>query len=108
MNSTREVWTALDEAIEQRGWPDRMLYALYPAAMGNRLRRATYQADAELSEQQAQRDIREIVRAGWLADRGEAQGATTSPAQTSPRTSRAGSVSLARCATPTRDPAGRR
>ncbi|MFI9366424.1 Fic family protein [Kitasatospora sp. NPDC053057] len=74
VNSTREVWTALDEAIEQRGWPDRMLYALYPAAMGNRLRRATYQADAELSEQQAQRDIRELVRAGWLAAKGEAQG----------------------------------
>ncbi|MFI9331201.1 Fic family protein [Kitasatospora sp. NPDC052868] len=74
VNTTREVWTALDEAVEQRGWPDRMLYALYPAAMGNRLRRATYQADAELSEQQAQRDIRELVRADWLAARGEAQG----------------------------------
>ncbi|MET8539503.1 hypothetical protein ABZW03_02430 [Kitasatospora sp. NPDC004799] len=74
MNTTREVWTALDKAVEQRGWPDRMLYALYPAAMGNRLRRATYQADAELSEQQAQRDIRELVRAGWLTAKGEAQG----------------------------------
>ncbi|MBV6703078.1 Fic family protein [Kitasatospora aureofaciens] len=74
VNTTREVWTALDEAVEQRGWPDRMLYALYPAAMGNRLRRATYQADAELSEQQAQRDIRELVRAGWLTAKGEAQG----------------------------------
>ncbi|MFF2954914.1 Fic family protein [Kitasatospora sp. NPDC057965] len=74
VNTTREVWIALDEAVEQRGWPDRMLYALYPAAMGNRLRRATYQADAELSEQQAQRDIRELVRAGWLAAKGEAQG----------------------------------
>ncbi|MGE7435496.1 Fic family protein [Kitasatospora sp. NPDC001175] len=74
VTNTREVWTALDEAVEQRGWPDRMLYALYPAAMGNRLRRATYQADAELSEQQAQRDIRELVRTGWLAARGEAQG----------------------------------
>ncbi|MFE3498537.1 hypothetical protein ACFXPX_03265 [Kitasatospora sp. NPDC059146] len=74
MNTTREVWTALDEAIEQRGWPDRTLYALDPAAMGNHLRRATYQADAELSEQQAQRDIRELVRAGSLAAQGEAQG----------------------------------
>ncbi|MFB7949138.1 Fic family protein [Kitasatospora phosalacinea] len=74
LNTTREVWTALDEAIAQRGWPDRMLYALYPAAMGNRLRRATYQADAELSEQQAQRDIRELVRADWLVAKGEAQG----------------------------------
>lgn len=74
VNTTREVWTALDEAIAQHNWPDRMLYALYPAAMGNRIRRATYQTDAELSEQQAQRDIRELVRAGWLAAEGEAQG----------------------------------
>ncbi|MCX4688653.1 hypothetical protein OG401_30890 [Kitasatospora purpeofusca] len=74
VNTHCEVWTALDEAVEQRGWPDRMLYALYPAVMGNRLRRATYQADAELSEQQAQRDIRELVRANWLAAQGEAQG----------------------------------
>ncbi|MFE6489870.1 hypothetical protein ACFVGN_44030 [Streptomyces sp. NPDC057757] len=41
--------------------------------MGNRLRRATYQTDAELSEQQAQRNIRELVRAGWLGAKGEAQ-----------------------------------
>lgn len=73
VNTTREVWSALDQAIEQRGWPDRMLYALYPTAMGNRLRRATYQADAELSEQQAQRDIRELAKAGWLTAHGEAQ-----------------------------------
>ncbi|MFJ8438836.1 hypothetical protein [Kitasatospora griseola] len=38
------------------------------------LGRATHQADAELSEQQAQRDIREMVRASWLAAKGEAQG----------------------------------
>ncbi|MFD8478201.1 Fic family protein [Kitasatospora sp. NPDC059673] len=74
VTTTREVWTGLDEAVERQGWPDRMLYALYPAAMGNRVRRATYQADADLSEQQAQRDIRELVRAEWLAANGEAQG----------------------------------
>ncbi|WSJ66767.1 Fic family protein [Kitasatospora sp. NBC_01302] len=74
VQTTREVWSALDEALEQRGWPDRMLYGLYPAAMGNRVRRATYQTDAGLSEQQAQRDIRELVRAGWLLAKGEAQG----------------------------------
>ncbi|MBF9072633.1 Fic family protein [Streptacidiphilus fuscans] len=74
VHTTREVWTGLEQALEQRDWPDRMIYALYPAAMSNRIRRATYQADAELSEQQAQRDIRELVRAGWLTAKGEAQG----------------------------------
>lgn len=74
VETTRTLWAALEEAIEKQGWAERMLYALYPAAMGNRVRRATYQTDAELSEQQAQRDIRELVRARWLAPRGEAQG----------------------------------
>jgi Fic family protein len=70
---TREVWSGLEDALEQRGWPDRMIYALYPVAMGHRTRRAVYQKDAELSEQQALRDIRDLVRAGWLEARGEAQ-----------------------------------
>lgn len=88
VNTTREVWTALDEAVEQRGWPDRMLYALYPTAMGNRLRRATYQTDAELSEQQAQRDIRELVRAGFgLQPKARRRAATTLQARTFPKPS---------------------
>jgi Fic family protein len=74
VETTRTVWSALEDAVERQGLPERTLYALYPAAMGNRVRRATYQADAELSEQQAQRDIRELIRAGWLLPHGEAQG----------------------------------
>jgi Fic family protein len=70
---TRDVWSGLEEELERRKWPERMLYALYPVAMGHRARRATYQKDAELSEQQAQRDIRDLVRADWLEARGEAQ-----------------------------------
>ena len=74
VNTTREVWRALDQAIEQRGWLDSMFYARYPAAMGDRVRRATCQSDAQLGEQLAQRDFRELVRAGWLIAKGEAQG----------------------------------
>jgi Fic family protein len=70
---TREVWQALEAALEKRGWPDRMTIALYPVAMGHRVRRAVYQQDAELSEQQALRDLRDLVRAGWIKPRGEAQ-----------------------------------
>jgi glutathione S-transferase len=73
VETTRTVWSALEEAIQRQDWHERMLYALYPAVMGNRVRRATYQTDAELSQQQAQRDVRELVRAGWLEARGEAQ-----------------------------------
>lgn len=74
VETTRTVWSVLEEAVERQGWGDRTLYALYPAVMGNRVRRATYQTDAGLSAQQALRDLRELVRADWLAPRGEAQG----------------------------------
>jgi Fic family protein len=73
VQTTRTVWSALEEVVQRQDWPERMLYALYPAVMGNRVRRATYQTDADLSRQQAQRDVRELVRAGWLEARGEAQ-----------------------------------
>jgi Fic family protein len=70
---TGAVWSRIEEELERRQLLDRMMYALYPVAMGHRTRRAIYQKDAELSEQQALRDIRDLVRAGWLEARGEAQ-----------------------------------
>jgi Fic family protein len=73
VRTTRALWSVLEEALDRRGWPDRMMYALYPVATGSRTRRAVYQEDAGLSEQQAQRDMRDLVRAGWLEPRGEAQ-----------------------------------
>ncbi|MDT0453655.1 hypothetical protein [Streptomyces hesseae] len=37
------------------------------------MRRTGYQADADLSEQQAIHDIRELVRLGWLEAQGQAR-----------------------------------
>lgn len=73
VSRTREIWTALSDALEERRWPERMMYALYPVAMGQRTRRAVYEKDAELTEQKARRDLRDLVSAGWLEARGEAQ-----------------------------------
>jgi Fic family protein len=70
---TGAVWSRIEEELDRRQLPERMMYALYPVAMGHRTRRAVYQKDADLSEQQALRDIRDLVRAGWLEARGEAQ-----------------------------------
>jgi hypothetical protein len=74
VTTTAVLWSRLEEELERRQLPDRMMYALYPVALGHRTRRAVYQKDAELSEQQALRDIRDLARAGWLEARGEAQG----------------------------------
>jgi Fic family protein len=70
---TRDVWSAMEEAMEARGWPERMVDALYPVAMGHRTRRAVYEQDAGLSVQQARRDLRDLVSAQWIAPQGEAQ-----------------------------------
>jgi Fic family protein len=74
VTTTAALWSRLEQELERRQLPDRMMYALYPVALGHRTRRAVYQKDAELSEQQALRDIRDLARAGWLEARGEAQG----------------------------------
>ena len=53
---------------------ERYLYALLPAFLGHRVRRALYQADAELGEASAMRDIRQLRDAGWLIQHGKARG----------------------------------
>jgi hypothetical protein len=82
---TGALWSRLEEELERLQLPDRMMYALYPVAMGHRTRWAVYQKDAELSEQQALRDIRDLARAGSERaglKRGEKhRHATTSPHQ---------------------------
>ncbi|MFK8848553.1 hypothetical protein [Streptomyces sp. Ac-502] len=50
-----------------------MVFALLPAFWGSKVRRTVYQQDAELSDQQAIRDIRELVRLGWLVPHGKAR-----------------------------------
>lgn len=48
--------------------------ALLPAFLGQKVRRKLYQIDAELSEQQSIRDMRQMVTLGWLDSHGEARG----------------------------------
>jgi hypothetical protein len=51
--------------------PDRVVSALYAAAVGE-ARRTTYQQDESLSRDQAIRDIQALTRAGLLTPRGNA------------------------------------
>ncbi|MFD8588489.1 Fic family protein [Streptomyces sp. NPDC059637] len=68
------AWTTLEEAVAGEGRDERVLFALLPAFLGHRVRRALYQDDAELSEQAATRDIRLLCAADWLEQRGRARG----------------------------------
>ncbi|GAA4997318.1 Dot/Icm type IV secretion system effector CoxFIC1 [Yinghuangia aomiensis] len=60
------IWEQLSEATSRLGLDERVVYALLPAALSGKVRRAVYQHDADLTEQTAQRDLKELVRLGWL------------------------------------------
>ncbi|MEV0617240.1 Fic family protein [Nonomuraea sp. NPDC050404] len=68
------AWTELSSAMEDAGLDERTVFALLPAFWNSRVRRTVYQQDAELSSQQAVRDIRELCRLGWLSPQGRARG----------------------------------
>ena len=68
------LWDALETEIHQRGIPERMLFALADAAMGLRVRNATYRPVAEISDQLESRDFKILVDQGLLVPRGERRG----------------------------------
>ncbi|MGH3683012.1 MAG: Fic family protein [Natronosporangium sp.] len=68
---TVRLWREMEELAGQRGLPERVVSALYAAAVGE-LRRTTYQADEDLTRDQAIRDVQALVRAGLVRARGNA------------------------------------
>lgn len=68
---TVRLWNDLVRVAGERGLPDRVVSALYAAAVGE-VRRTTYQRDESLSRDQAIRDIQALTRAGLLTPRGNA------------------------------------
>jgi Fic family protein len=68
---TVRLWNDLARLAGDQGLPDRVVSALYAAAVGE-VRRTTYQQDESLSRDQAIRDIQALTRAGLLTPRGNA------------------------------------
>lgn len=68
------AWIRLGEEAVGGGLDERVLCALLPAFWGARVRRTVYQQDAELSQQQAVRDMHKMVELGWLTPQGQARG----------------------------------
>ena len=58
---------------------ERVVYALLPAFSDAKVRRTVYQQDADLSDQQAIRDIRGLVARGWLVPHGKARARSYAP-----------------------------
>ncbi|MEV6635932.1 Fic family protein [Actinoplanes sp. NPDC051470] len=68
---TVRLWNDLARLAGDQGLPERVVSALYAAALGE-VRRTTYQQDEGLSRDQAIRDIQALTRARLLAPRGNA------------------------------------
>lgn len=73
------AWTRLSDSAEAAGLDERVVYALLPAFSDAKVRRTVYQQDADLSDQQAIRDIRELVTRGWLVPHGKGRARYYSP-----------------------------
>jgi len=77
LRRTREMgrlWELLEGEAQRRNLPDRMILALADAALGHRVRNATYRAAAEVAEHVAGRDLKTLADQGLLVAEGEKRG----------------------------------
>jgi Fic family protein len=79
VKESEHLWEKLESLIERSGLPDRTIPVLWDAAMGFRVRNATYRAIFEeieepISEAVAGRDLRQLVEAELLIPKGERRG----------------------------------
>ncbi len=68
------LWQEMEHIVKQHGLPERVLYAVCDAAMGLRVRNASYRNLAELNDVIASRDLKNAVDAGLLIPSGERRG----------------------------------
>ncbi|MDZ4853292.1 MAG: Fic family protein [Nitrospirota bacterium] len=71
---TARVWDQLETEVKRRGLPERMILALADAAFGYRVKNATYRSAAEVSENVASRDLKDLTVQGLLIPSGEKRG----------------------------------
>jgi Fic family protein len=77
LRRTREiarVWDQLEIEIRNRGLHERVINALVDAAFGYKIRNSTYRSMAEISENLASRDLKDLVDKGLLIPSGERRG----------------------------------
>lgn len=69
-----ELWFRLDKIIGARALPDRVLDALFDAALGAKVTRGTYIKRTAVEERQASRDLIRLSDAGLLNPHGSGRG----------------------------------
>ncbi len=68
------LWQELELEIKRYGLPERLIYAVADAAIGYRVRNASYRNIAELNDVLASRDLKAGVDSGLLIPDGERRG----------------------------------
>lgn len=68
------LWDAVEEMIEKRKLPERMIPVVADAAYGRKIRNTTYRRAADVSEVVAGRDLKVLVEAGLFEKMGENRG----------------------------------
>jgi Fic family protein len=71
--AARTRWAALEDLVERRAWPDRLVVALEQSLFGA-VDRAGYAVEAGVSPATASSDLRRLVDAGLLMQHGRARG----------------------------------
>ena len=77
IRETERLWVDLERLVRGQRMPERMLMPLYDAAMGFRVRNATYRAsledalEGEITEPTASKDLQRLVEADLLIPHGE-------------------------------------
>ncbi len=74
IRETERLFNELNVEIENRGLPPRAILALAEAAMGRKVRNATYRSIADVSWNVASRDLKLLVDEGLLRPLGERRG----------------------------------
>jgi hypothetical protein len=68
------LWDALEFEVQKHRLPSRVIPALVDAALGFRVRNATYRAGAEVAEVVAGRDLKSLAALGLIEGHGERRG----------------------------------
>lgn len=68
------LWNLVEKEVARLKLPERSIMALSDAALGYRVRNATYRGVASVSDQVASRDLQKMVDAGLLVPHGERRG----------------------------------
>jgi Fic family protein len=73
------LWSEIAEALVRAKFPERATFALFDAASGLRVRTASYAKDVDIEIPTAARDLRMLVKAGFLEAHGETRARVYTP-----------------------------